>query len=422
MPDPTDIHASRFIRAAQLCRTRDLERLFALGELVKSISELIHGLQRERGASSIVLGSHGANFQDQLDAQVVASRELERDVRARLEHIDEKLDGMSFGARFYTRGALAFRALDGLNTLREQIAELTIAPQDAVRSFSNIIGCLLAVGFEVADIAADPNISRALIALANFAQGKEYAGQERATAGAAFSCGRFEAADKQRLRQLIAAQDQAFRVFCEFAVAAQVSAFNTVMTAGDCAEVKRMRKIALGRETKTQAPEVIAAVWFKHTTARIDAMQVIEQQMTAELRRLCAVKLAEARESPAFGEHEPASAFTGAPVAMLIADPQGVGLYTLDEALPKPMHSILDVIHAQSRRLNDVNHQLESARAALVERKAIERAKGLLMVSRQLSESQAYELMRETAMSQNRRIYEVAEAIISMAQILQPSL
>ena len=48
-----------------------------------------------------------------------------------------------------------------------------------------MIALLLAVGFEAADTAADPETSRALIALVNFAQGKEYAGQERATAGAA---------------------------------------------------------------------------------------------------------------------------------------------------------------------------------------------------------------------------------------------
>jgi AmiR/NasT family two-component response regulator len=41
------------------------------------------------------------------------------------------------------------------------------------------------------------------------------------------------------------------------------------------------------------------------------------------------------------------------------------------------------------------------------------------MASRRLSEKQAYELMRQTAMTQNKRIYEVAEAILSMAHILK---
>jgi AmiR/NasT family two-component response regulator len=48
-------------------------------------------------------------------------------------------------------------------------------------------------------------------------------------------------------------------------------------------------------------------------------------------------------------------------------------------------------------------------------RKTIERAKGILMRSRRLSEKDAYTLLRQTAMIQNKRIYDVADAIISMA-------
>jgi len=83
------------------------------------------------------------------------------------------------------------------------------------------------------------------------------------------------------------------------------------------------------------------------------------------------------------------------------------------------MRSILNVIQAQSRRIDDVCAQLESARAALGERKVIDRAKGLLMSSRKLSEQAAYALMRETAMRQNKRIVDIAESIVSMADILK---
>src|SRR5882762_5093462 len=85
--------AARFLRSAQLCRARDL----------------IHALQKERGASSIYLGSNGAHFADRLVARVAESRSLEIRVRDHLEHMDGKLDPMSCSARFYTRVAFAFR-------------------------------------------------------------------------------------------------------------------------------------------------------------------------------------------------------------------------------------------------------------------------------------------------------------------------
>ncbi|TLY75666.1 MAG: hypothetical protein E6K49_12025 [Gammaproteobacteria bacterium] len=124
--------ATRFLRSAALCRTRDLKQLLLLSELVKSMAELIHALQKERGASSIFLGSNGTQFADRLAAHTVDSRQFEAAVREGLEHVGDKPDRMSSGTRFYTRVALAFRALDTLSVTRAQIASLTVAPQDAV--------------------------------------------------------------------------------------------------------------------------------------------------------------------------------------------------------------------------------------------------------------------------------------------------
>lgn len=422
--------AARFLRSASRCRTRDLQQLVVLGELVKDISELIHALQKERGASSIFLGSNGAQFTDRLAARIAECRDLEQVVRERLAHVDEKLDRLSSGARFFTRVALAFRALDTLPGTREQIASLLLAPRDAVKSLTETIGCLLAVGFEVADIAADPTISRALVALVNFAQGKEYAGQERATAGAGFSRGHFLAADQRRLQHLVAAQNHACRIFAEFAGSAQVAALHEILAGPYSAEVRRLRTIALSGRRFGELPAIIADAWIEQTTRRIDAMKTIEDRLAADLGRLCADKLAEARDNSKQPEAEHPEGITStAPIAMLVtdADPSlnnlglggGIGLCTLDNALPKPMRSILDVIHAQSRRIDDMSRQLASAHMALTERKMIERAKGLLMKNQRLSETDAYTLMRETAMSQNKRIVEVAEAIVSMKEIFE---
>jgi AmiR/NasT family two-component response regulator len=159
-------------------------------------------------------------------------------------------------------------------------------------------------------------------------------------------------------------------------------------------------------------------------------MKTIEEQMAADLGRLCAVLLTESREDLKSVDMAHADDFAGAArVAMLVTDVDpavnnlgldgGISLYALDGALPKPMRSILDVMQAQSRRIDDVSLQLASARLALSERKVIERAKGLLMRSRRLSEKDAYALLRQTAMNQNKRIVEVAEAIVSVENILQ---
>lgn len=59
-----------------------------------------------------------------------------------------------------------------------------------------------------------------------------------------------------------------------------------------------------------------------------------------------------------------------------------------------------------------LREQLASARSSLVERKLIERAKGLLVKRMGFDEQQAYDAMRKIAMRRNCRIAEVARAVL----------
>ena len=421
--------AARFLRSAQLCRARDLKQLSILSDLVKAISGLIHALQKERGASSIYLGSNGAQYADRLVDCVAVSRGLEEGVRGRLERVGEQLDPMSCSARFYTRVAFAFHALDFLPGVRDQVSTLVLfTPQDSVKAFTDVIAGLLAVGFEAADIAADPDTSRSLIALVNFAQGKEYAGQERATVGAALSGGRIDAGDRRHVQRLQAAQAGAFKIFAEFGDPPHVAAFLKMSDSAESAQCTQMRASVLDDGPGGGPATVTADAWYQATTRRIDAMRAIEDCLAADLGTLCAAKLAAAKDGAKFIDPIEREAFRlTAPLAILVTDVDaavelegmtgGVGLYAMDDGLPKPMRCILDVVDAQSRRIDDISSQLDSARAALIERKTIERAKGILMQSRRLSEKDAYVLLRQTAMSQNKRMFEVAQAVIGNADM-----
>ena len=412
------------LRTAKLCRIRDFEQLLAVGELVKDLSALIHALQKERGASSVFLASTGSRFGDHLRRRTAESGRLEAVVRDRLEHVDEQLGRIGSGAQFYNRVALALHALDGVATLRGQVAALALVPQDSVKAFTDLIGSLLAVVYEAADIAADPPISRALVALFNFVQGKEFAGQERATAGAGFSRGHFDAAEHRRLRHLVEMQERAFGIFAEFADPAHRAACEAALAGPGSAEVARMRQVALSEGRHGNLDGITGEAWYEQATRRIDALKGVEDLLTTDLNRLCAARLAQAREDL---DRDGGGVDAVGAVAMLLLDtePAGVqepqegsGVYALDGIRPKLTRSILDVVQAQSRRIRDVSLELETARTALNERKIIDKAKGLLMSSRGIPEEDAYRLMRKMAMNQNKRIFDIAETILSMADIL----
>ena len=76
------------------------------------------------------------------------------------------------------------------------------------------------------------------------------------------------------------------------------------------------------------------------------------------------------------------------------------------------------MVQEQSARIQAMSNELDTVRATLNERKVVERAKGLLMAHRQLTEEEAYKALRQMAMNQNRRLLEVAEAVLTMADVL----
>ena len=57
--------------------------------------------------------------------------------------------------------------------------------------------------------------------------------------------------------------------------------------------------------------------------------------------------------------------------------------------------------------------------AALEERKVVDRAKGMLMKAKGLSEEEAYAALRRTAMAQGRKVADVAQALITAADLLK---
>ena len=69
-----------FLVAARRCEIHDLEQLARSCELVQAVSELVHQLQGERGASNLYLASAGARFGPQREARLIASQAAEANV------------------------------------------------------------------------------------------------------------------------------------------------------------------------------------------------------------------------------------------------------------------------------------------------------------------------------------------------------
>lgn len=80
--------------------------------------------------------------------------------------------------------------------------------------------------------------------------------------------------------------------------------------------------------------------------------------------------------------------------------------------------SRLEMIYSTHMRLLRFKDEAEGARQKLEERKKIEKAKGILMKNKNISESEAYQEMRNISMKKRIALIDLAEIIILTGGIL----
>lgn len=97
----------------------------------------------------------------------------------------------------------------------------------------------------------------------------------------------------------------------------------------------------------------------------------------------------------------------------------GISAFVVAEVDPKRVNPVMDVAIARHRYVTHLRHELANARATLDARKVIERAKGWLMDTHALKESEAYHVIRKQAMDRGQRMVEVAARILEGADPLQ---
>lgn len=96
----------------------------------------------------------------------------------------------------------------------------------------------------------------------------------------------------------------------------------------------------------------------------------------------------------------------------------GVTAYVVAGLAPDRVRPVLDVALARFQHEEHMRRELADARNQLTERKAIDRAKGLLMQRQGLSEDEAYARLRKTAMDKGLKLADVAQRILDVADLL----
>ena len=97
----------------------------------------------------------------------------------------------------------------------------------------------------------------------------------------------------------------------------------------------------------------------------------------------------------------------------------GVSTYIVDGLRKERVKAIVETTVSRFNAFNRLKRELEDTKRALDDRKAIDRAKIILMQSHEIGEPEAYARLRRAAMDQNRTIADIARALVSSARLLE---
>src|SRR3989441_4348507 len=97
----------------------------------------------------------------------------------------------------------------------------------------------------------------------------------------------------------------------------------------------------------------------------------------------------------------------------------GVSAYIVDGLKKERIKPILDLCISRFNAFSKLQDELDRTKSALEDRKVIDRAKGILMKLKGLTEDEAYVLLRSTAMREKKKIGEIAQSILTASEMLK---
>lgn len=405
--------AAGFLIAARRSEVRALQHLLRRVRLVVTLGALIHALQRERGASGIYAGSRGQRFRSQRRELVAATDQQLLAFDQQLAELEQQEALQQAGSHLLSRLARVLHQIGRRDGILRGTARLELDEEHVYNFYTGLTRELLGVVHEIADSAVDSSVTRALVALLHFMQGKELAGQERALGGVRLASGQLAGDRAERLVALQDAQRRSLEVFSHFADRASLEAWQAA-----CADAVGLRALdelrgqLVAPAADSGAEADLSEVWFQLCTARIDAMKTVEDRLTRHLRHSAEQSLLQSRrELQACHRDVHALAELERPMGQPVAPGEGA----VDGPDTGMRRSLLDLLEEQSSRLSVLQDELDQARAALAERRLVDRAKALLIRHRGLSEHEAHTLLRRMAMNQGCKLPEVARAVLNLS-------
>jgi two-component system, response regulator PdtaR len=100
------------------------------------------------------------------------------------------------------------------------------------------------------------------------------------------------------------------------------------------------------------------------------------------------------------------------------AESSGALAYLIKPVNPEELPPTIDVAIARFREMQSLREKVDELQETIDARKVIERAKGILMKRRTIGGDEAYELMKQWAAERQRKVKDIAQAIVDAESLL----
>jgi len=97
----------------------------------------------------------------------------------------------------------------------------------------------------------------------------------------------------------------------------------------------------------------------------------------------------------------------------------GVSAYIVDKIHPERIKNIIDIALARHQSYKAMLQELNETKSKLAERKILDKAKGMLMKHKNISEDEAFGILRKMAMDKGQKIAVIAQQVIDTISILE---
>ncbi len=256
-------------------RNAQLQSLTVMHDLIAPVvylSDAVHEQQKERGSSSIVIGSGGREFTAELAKQRLRTSERQTLLFELLEQNNLGDYDAALGRQVTELREHVARQAD----LRARVDRLEIGAAEALAYYTTMNAQMLEIIHTISNLNTDHEVSVAINGFYNFLQGKERAGIERAVGSFGFTQGRFTLEGLLKLQGLIATQDAYFSNFVGEAAPAYVTQYETLVASDAAKTVAAMRDLAFTRGLAGDISQFSGGDFFDAMTVKINFLKEIE--------------------------------------------------------------------------------------------------------------------------------------------------